>query len=488
MQKASSPTQATVSTSNQANKESDQDDICAGMRQLQLQGGSFRQRESGSQCGNTTRTSVDALTTTMVSGGGDDFIGGQPSGHLATCANTLDALQDEVASLKRSLENEKSRLDDVPFFSVASKLDPITNLSIKSRRLLKGHNGKVLCLDWAQDKRRLVSSSQDGKLIVWDAFPNNSKQEHVVTLPTTWVMACSFAPSGNFIAGGGLDNKITAYPLFAEGEMSDFLPAGSTYTSAAIASSSSTSISNTNAQTTAISGGGGGGGNSGGSGSSSTTTMLKKRPIGTHTSYTSCSMFLGNDQQILTGSGDSTCALWNVECGALIQSFHGHTADVLSLDVSPSETGNTFVSVGCDKRALIWDTRIGHCGQNQYIQSFKAHEADINSVKFYPSGDSIVTGSDDTTCRLYDLRADREVAVYQKDSILFGINSVDLSISGRILFAGGNDYTIQVWDTLKCTRICILYGHENRVTCVRVSSDGTALASSSWDHAIRIWA
>lgn len=354
--------------------------------------------------------------------------------NFSSC-QTIGALQDEVATLKRSLENEKFRLDDVPFFSVASKLDPIANLSIKSRRLLKGHNGKVLCLDWAQDKRRLVSSSQDGKLIVWDAFPNNSKQEHVVTLPTTWIMACSFAPSGNFIAGGGLDNKITAYPLYAEEDSS-----------------------------------------------------LKKRPIGTHTSYTSCSMFLGNDQQILTGSGDSTCALWNVECGTLIQSFHGHTADVLSLDVSPGETGNTFVSVGCDKRALIWDTRIGHCGQNQYIQSFKAHIADVNSVKFYPSGDSIVTGSDDTTCRLYDLRADREVAIYKKDSILFGINSVDLSISGRILFAGGNDYTIHVWDTLKCARICILYGHENRVTYVRVSSDGTALASSSWDHTIRVWA
>lgn len=349
--------------------------------------------------------------------------------------NNIETLQDELENLKKSLENDKFRLDDVPFFSVASKLDPIVSLAIKSRRLLKGHNGKVLCLDWAQDKRRLVSSSQDGKLIVWDAFPNSSKQEHVVTLPTTWVMACSFAPSGNFIAGGGLDNKITAYPLYAEDDSS-----------------------------------------------------LKKRPIGTHTSYTSCSMFLGNDQQILTGSGDSTCALWNVECGALIQSFQGHLADVLSLDVSPSETGNTFVSVGCDRKALIWDTRIGHCGQNQFIQSFKAHQADINSVKFYPSGDSIVTASDDTTCRLYDLRADREVAVYQKSSILFGINAVDLSISGRILFAGGNDYSIHVWDVLRCNRICILYGHENRVTSVRVSSDGTALASSSWDHTIRIWA
>lgn len=383
--------------------------------------------------------------------------GGERTGSISRSRScTTDALQDEVDSLKRSLEHDKHRLDDVPFISIATKLDPICGLSIKSRRLLKGHNGKVLCLDWAQDKRHLVSSSQDGRLIVWDAFPNNGKQEHVVSLPTTWVMACSFAPSGNFIAGGGLDNKITAYPIFPEEELEASIIAPGTL-------SSSTN-------------------------SGSTSSSLKKRPIGTHTSYTSCSTFLGNDQQILTGSGDSTCALWNVELGLLMQSFHGHLSDVLALDVSPNENGNTFVSVGCDKKALIWDTRIGHCGQHQYVQSFKSHIADINTVKYYPSGDSILTGSDDTTCRMYDLRADREVAIYQKDSILFGISSLDLSISGRLLFAGGNDHAIHVWDSLKCSRICVLYGHENRLTCVRVSADGTSLASSSWDHTIRIWA
>lgn len=49
-------------------------------------------------------------------------------------------------------------------------------------------------------------------------------------------------------------------------------------------------------------------------------------------------------RQILTASGDGTCALWDVESGQLLQSFHGHGADVLCLDLAPSETGNTFVS------------------------------------------------------------------------------------------------------------------------------------------------
>lgn len=71
---------------------------------------------------------------------------------------------------------------------------------------------------------------------------------------------------------------------------------------------------------------------------------LKKKTVGTHTSYMSCCTFPNSDQQILTGSGDATCALWDVESGQLLQSFHGHTGDVMSIDLAPNETGNTFVS------------------------------------------------------------------------------------------------------------------------------------------------
>lgn len=109
-------------------------------------------------------------------------------------------------------------------------------------------------------------------------------------------------------------------------------------------------------------------------------------------------------------------------------------------------------------------------------------------MRFHPSGDAVATGSDDATCRLFDLRADKEVAVYAKESILFGVNAVDLSVSGRLIFAGYNDYTINVWDSLKCQRIALLYSHENRVSCLKMSPDGTALSTGSWDTTLRIWA
>ncbi|KAI2798584.1 guanine nucleotide binding protein (G protein), beta 5 [Blomia tropicalis] len=332
------------------------------------------------------------------------------------------------------LERLKLRLEEE--LSTSAKDCQVLCLNIKARKQCKGHQGKVLSCSWCNDNRHIVSTSQDGRVLVWDAFsPGKASPipEYTIPTPSTWVMASAYSPSGNMIAVGGLDNKVTVYPLHNEDPNKD------------IASG--------------------------------------KRCVGTHTSYMSCCIFPNSDQQILSGSGDSTCALWDVECATLVQSFHGHTGDVMSIDASPSEMSNSFVSAGCDRQALIWDLRSGQC-----VQSFEGHDADINCVKYYPSGDAVVTGSDDATCKLFDLRADREVANYSRKSIIFGVNSVDFSISGRLLFAGYNDYTINVWDTLSCVRSTVLYGHENRVTCARVSPDGTALATASWDFTLRIWA
>uniref|UniRef100_A0A665VTM6 Guanine nucleotide binding protein (G protein), beta 5b n=1 Tax=Echeneis naucrates TaxID=173247 RepID=A0A665VTM6_ECHNA len=338
---------------------------------------------------------------------------------------TLSSLQLESESLKKKLEEERNKLNDVELHQVAEKIEVLGALSIKTRRVLKGHGNKVLCMDWCKDKRRVVSSSQ---VYTRDSY----LCEHGISLPCTWIMACAYAPSGCAVACGGLDNKCSVIPLSLD---------------------------------------------------KNENLAAKRKSVAMHTNYVSGCAFTNSDMQLLTSSGDGTCALWDVESGQLLQSFHGHSADVLSLDIAPSETGNTFVSGGSDKRANVWDMRSG-----QNIQSFESHESDINCVKYYPSGDAFASASDDATCRFYDLRADREVAIYQKDSIIFGASTVDFSMSGRLLFAGYNDYTINVWDVLKGTRASILFGHENRISRVRLSPDGTSLASASWDNTLRIWA
>jgi len=110
----------------------------------------------------------------------------------------------------------------------------------------------------------------------------------------------------------------------------------------------------------------------------------------------------------------------------------------------------------------------------------------INAVQFFPNGDAFGTGSDDASCRLFDLRADRELNQYTHDNILCGITSVAFSISGRLLFAGYDDFNCNVWDTLKGERVGVLAAHENRVSCLGVSSDGMALCTGSWDSLLKV--
>lgn len=57
--------------------------------------------------------------------------------------------------------------------------------------------------------RNLVSASQDGKLIVWDSYSTN--KVYAIPLRSSWVMTCAYAPSGSFVACGGLDNICSIY-------------------------------------------------------------------------------------------------------------------------------------------------------------------------------------------------------------------------------------------------------------------------------------
>lgn len=76
----------------------------------------------------------------------------------------------------------------------------------------------------------------------------------------------------------------------------------------------------------------------------------------------------------------------------------------------------------------------------------------ILCCQFFPNGYAFATGSDDATCRLFDIRADQELAMYSHDNIICGITSVAFSKSGRLLLAGYDDFNCNVWDSMKTER------------------------------------
>jgi len=339
----------------------------------------------------------------------------------------IQAAKKEAEAMKEKIKAHRDEMNDTTLKQFTKDLPALPrNEKLKVRRTLKGHLAKIYAMHWAEDKHHLVSASQDGKLLIWDGLTTN--KVHAIPLRSSWVMTCAYSPSGSFVACGGLDNICSVYNLRAK-----------------------------------------------------EVPIRVSRELNSHTGYLSCCRFL-NDRQIVTSSGDMTCILWDIEAGSKVTEFSDHNGDVMSLSINPNDK-NSFVSGACDATAKLWDMRTGKC-----TQTFPGHDSDINAVHFFPNGNAFGTGSDDASCRLFDIRADRELMKYTHDSILCGITSVAFSTSGRYFFAGYDDFNCNVWDTLKGERVFTLQGHDNRVSCLGVSSNGMALCTGSWDSLLRIWA
>jgi len=296
----------------------------------------------------------------------------------------------------------------------------------KVRRTLKGHMAKIYALEWCKaDPVHLVSASQDGKLLVWDALTTN--KTHAIPLRSSWVMTCAYSSSNRYVACGGLDNICSIFDLF-RGDL----------------------------------------------------PIRVSRELNAHTGYLSCCRFL-SDREIVTSSGDLSCILWDIDNGVKLREFTEHEGDVMSLAISPDKS--SFISGACDLTVRRWDLQSGKC-----CQVFRGHESDINSVQFLPNGFGFGTGSDDATARLFDIRADRELMCYQNDLIVCGITSIAFSLSGRYLFAGYDENKCQVFDTLTGQPVWLLEGHDNRVSCLGINVDGSALCTGSWDSYLKVWA
>ena len=271
-----------------------------------------------------------------------------------TLADRIAASKKQAEDLKKQLNKakaEKSKGFEGLRKMAGDKASPL-GPPLKLRRMLKGHFGKVYSMSWSSNSKDLVSASQDGKLIVWNAL--QSAKIQAIPLRSNWVMTCAFEQTkGNYIACGGLDNLCSIYFL------------------------------------------------------DQPQVIRPIRELAQHDGYLSCCRFI-DEKNILTSSGDSTCIFWDIEMTKAKQTFTDHDGDVMSISVIPSVDPNMFVSGSCDSTIKVWDIRTGKC-----TMTLRGHESDVNSVCLFPDAKSVGSGSDDSTARYFDMRACSEVCEFK---------------------------------------------------------------------------
>ncbi|MDD5058981.1 MAG: caspase family protein [Sideroxydans sp.] len=114
------------------------------------------------------------------------------------------------------------------------------------------------------------------------------------------------------------------------------------------------------------------------------------------------------------------------------------------------------------------------------------HRGDVASVALSPDGRTLVSGSGDSTLKLWDVASGREIrTLYGHER---GVQSVAFSPDGRTVVSGSIDETLKLWDVATGHELRTLKGHEGNVNSVAFSPDGrTILSTGDTDNTLRLW-
>jgi small GTP-binding protein len=188
--------------------------------------------------------------------------------------------------------------------------------------------------------------------------------------------------------------------------------------------------------------------------------------------------FSADGRRALTGNGDYTVRLWDVDTGQCLRVLEGHTSTVWSVHLSADLRR---ALTGADDGTLrLWDVEAGRC-----LRVLGGHKERINCVVWSSNLSHALTGAWDKTLRLWDVEAGRCLRVLEGHNK--SVESVAWSADGRRALSGSGDNTVRLWDVEAGRCLRVLEGHKDWIMRVTWRADLRLALSGDWSGEIRVW-
>ena len=114
------------------------------------------------------------------------------------------------------------------------------------------------------------------------------------------------------------------------------------------------------------------------------------------------------------------------------------------------------------------------------------HSETVNSVAFSPDGRRVLTGSLDSTAKLWDAETGQVIRTFAVNLMLC-VYSVAFSPDERWVLTGSTDNGARLWDAETGQVIRTFAGHSNSVNSVAFSDDGKMIVTGSDDKTAMLW-
>ncbi|MGE3182421.1 MAG: PKD domain-containing protein, partial [Phycisphaerae bacterium] len=199
--------------------------------------------------------------------------------------------------------------------------------------------------------------------------------------------------------------------------------------------------------------------------------------------------FAPNNEQIAVAHENGIVEVRQRASGAAILTLNGHTGRVN--DVTYSRDGTRIATAGDDGVAIVWNAANG-----AEIVTFAEHASAVTSVAFSPVNTTqIVSGSVDQTAKLWNSTSGSLIGQFQPvfagGDLVMGhnnaITSVAFSPDGTRVVTGSDDRLAIVWNASNFSSLFELSGHSGRVTSVDYAPDGATIITGSFDQTARLW-
>ncbi|KLO14925.1 WD40 repeat-like protein [Schizopora paradoxa] len=294
----------------------------------------------------------------------------------------------------------------------------------------EGHDDSVVSIAFDAEGKRLVSSSKDGEIRIWDASSGEClvRYRAKVSGPTF----VGFVPEGDRVVVGVSSGEIDL-----------------------ISSTSGQKLQSTSSPQKNI-------------------MSIAVNPKGKH---------------FASGSRENII-LWDYSSCTRVGQLVGHDGNVLTLAFSPD--GSTIASGSDDTTVRLWKTEAAQ-SDGVAFAVLAAHTATVNVVGFNRDGTQLASGSFDDRMVVWDVSCDPPSIIFSGDAHLKEANqptidSLAFYPNGPAFVTGGGDRNLILWDVEKWKSIGLpVKIHDGAVLSIAFSPDGKRVATGSVDTTVKIW-
>jgi WD40 repeat protein/class 3 adenylate cyclase len=183
------------------------------------------------------------------------------------------------------------------------------------------------------------------------------------------------------------------------------------------------------------------------------------------------------DGKYVAGTSPFGVLLWDAQSGTLVRRYTGGGGPVVF-----SSDGKYLLSGGGNNTPLLWQVEPTFAAPQ-----FIGHSNFVAAVAYSPDGKYVLTGSGDNTVRLWDAHSGTPVRTFLGHTA--AVMSVAFSPDGKWVLSGSQDNTARLWDVATGQELHRLTGLDQPGSAtVAFSPDGKqALTNSSGDKTVRLW-